>query len=1063
MTDLRSRLQTTLGNAYSLERELGGGGMSRVFLAEEEALGRKVVVKVLPPDLSGSVNVDRFKREIQVAAKLQHAHIVPVLTAGEMSGIPYYTMPFVDGESMRARIGRTGPLPITEAIGLLRDVSKALAYAHDRGVVHRDIKPDNVMLSGGSAMVVDFGIAKAISASRTDAPGGTLTQVGTSIGTPAYMAPEQAAGDPATDSRADLYSFGCMAYEALTGRPPFTATTPHKLLAAHMTETPQHVSELRPDTPATLAALVMRCLEKDADKRPATASDIAHTLDSVTSDGAHPAMPPILIGGAGMFKRALLMYLAAFIAVAIVAKAAIVAIGLPDWVFQGSLIVMALGLPVILFTGYVHRTTRQLITMTPSLTPGGTPSMPQGTMQTLALKASPHMSWRRTTMGGAYALGGFIVLIGAFMLLRQLGIGPAGSLLAAGSLKEQEPLLVTDFKVTNADSSLGRVLSDAAKAQIGLSSVLSLWSPEAVTNALRRMDRPATATLDLRLARELATRNGIKALVDGEINGLGSNGFIVSLKLVTADSLKELASFRETAADARGLIDAVDKLAKQLRGRAGESLRKVNAAPGLAQVTTGSLEALRKYTEGERAENIEGNRPKAIALLREAVAIDTSFAEGWRKLGMTLSNSGAPRPQIDSAFAQAYKHRGRVPDRARESIVAAYYTGGPQRDRAKAIAAYEAMLRYGGDSAFANNLALLLVSRREFARAESLYGGYERRRPGEFRPLYGNLTVVQNRLGKFASAESTIARGLDFFPDMVGLKRARVNMLYMKGDSAQYRRSVDSVFTHGDSADKVWARTRRGELALLDGKIKDWRAIARVNRPAPGKATPRQLFTLAQNLMDAWVDATWLGQPKVVETRLDEAIAGYRGEWSPADHWNSIIAYSWAHKPDKARAILARYDGNPPDTAQRRQQLSNRANALAEILLAERKGEESALRFREGDRLPDGPVSACTICLPSTLSRAYDAAQTPDSAIKYYEQFVTMYTSERLGIYDPLMLAPYSRRLGELYEQRGDKAKAAKYYRNFVNLWTNADPELQQQVAEVRRRLSRLADVEGPR
>src|SRR5919197_4054089 len=204
--DQRSQLQSALGSAYTLERELGGGGMSRVFLAEERALGRKVVVKVLPPELSAGVNAERFNREIQLAARLQQAQIVPVLTAGQVDGVSYYTMPFVEGESLRARLAREGALPIADVVSVLRDVTRALAYAHDHGVVHRDIKPDNVLLSGGTAVVTDFGIAKAISAARTSSNDTALTLLGTSVGTPAYISPEQAAGDPEVDHRADIYS-----------------------------------------------------------------------------------------------------------------------------------------------------------------------------------------------------------------------------------------------------------------------------------------------------------------------------------------------------------------------------------------------------------------------------------------------------------------------------------------------------------------------------------------------------------------------------------------------------------------------------------------------------------------------------------------------------------------------------------------------------------------------------------------------------------------------------------------------------------------------------------------
>lgn len=282
MTDLRRKLQNSLGDAYTLERELGGG-MSRVFLANESRLKRRVVVKVLSPELAAGVSAERFEREIVLAAQLSHPSIVPVLTAGDADGLPYYTMPFVEGESLRARLAAHGTPPLVDAIGMLRDIARALAYAHEHGIVHRDIKPDNVLLAGDVAVVTDFGIAKAISAARSDGGSGTLTGIGTALGTPAYMAPEQASGDPGADARADIYSFGCLAYELLSGDAPFCARPMHQILAAHLSERPADLAGKCPDCPPALTALVMRCLEKSPDDRPQSARDIVHALDGVIS------------------------------------------------------------------------------------------------------------------------------------------------------------------------------------------------------------------------------------------------------------------------------------------------------------------------------------------------------------------------------------------------------------------------------------------------------------------------------------------------------------------------------------------------------------------------------------------------------------------------------------------------------------------------------------------------------------------------------------------------------------------------------------------------------------
>ena len=277
-------LQSALGSAYTIRRELGGGGMSRVFVAEDHRLRRDVVVKVFPPSLAQSMLVDRFRREIMFAAGLQHPNVVPVLASGEADGLPYYVMPFIAGESLRVRLQR-GPLSVRETASVMRDVARALAHAHGRGLVHRDIKPGNILLTANSASVADFGVAKALAAATQHSDGSTavtMTGVGSSLGTPAYMAPEQVSADPAIDHRADLYALGIVTFEMLTGAPPFAGRSVRATMAAHLTETAPRVDTRRYDVPPALADLIATLLEKDPDKRPRNADAVIRALDDTS-------------------------------------------------------------------------------------------------------------------------------------------------------------------------------------------------------------------------------------------------------------------------------------------------------------------------------------------------------------------------------------------------------------------------------------------------------------------------------------------------------------------------------------------------------------------------------------------------------------------------------------------------------------------------------------------------------------------------------------------------------------------------------------------------------------
>lgn len=266
--------------------------MSRVFVAEERALGRLVVIKVLAPEMAEGLSAERFAREIRLVARLQNPHIVPLFAAGSVAGLPYYTMPYIDGESLRARLTRDTFLRSTDASQLLRDVALALEYAHAHGVIHRDIKPDNILLSGSSACVADFGIARAMTVARTNSThvpdghaGSGITRHGMAIGTPAYMSPEQATCSPDVDQRADIYSFGCVAFELLTGQPPFQKRDAQAMLVAHVVEPPPVARLRHPDIPRELAELVRACLEKAPESRPKSAAELLTVLNSVRAPG----------------------------------------------------------------------------------------------------------------------------------------------------------------------------------------------------------------------------------------------------------------------------------------------------------------------------------------------------------------------------------------------------------------------------------------------------------------------------------------------------------------------------------------------------------------------------------------------------------------------------------------------------------------------------------------------------------------------------------------------------------------------------------------------------------
>ena len=387
---------------------------------------------------------------------------------------------------------------------------------------------------------------------------------------------------------------------------------------------------------------------------------------------------------------------------------------------------------------------------------------------------------------------------------------------------------------------------------------------------------------------------------------------------------------------------------------------------------------------------------------------------------------------------------------------------GANRDRAKGVLAYEEMLRLGDSSRAANNLAIRLTNRREFARAETLYKASARLAPHLQRLSIPNLLVPLVFQQKFAEAESVLAIGRARYPQNNSVRRLHVEMLYFKGDLPGYRRAIDSTVTRGDTLDRVWAKRHAVTLALLDGRIREftrvWRELGNRN------LTDRRDRLFQASDLPNFARIEILGQEDAVIQELDAAITAASGRFADGEwpYFDLSDIYALAGQAQRARQWLNRYDAEVKDTFRLRIDANRRRRTLGQVLMSEGKVLEAAGEFRRADSLPDGPDGVCLVCLPMSLAFAFDEGKMADSTIHYMQQALTVFDPNRMdNIIDPIILPQFNKRLGELYEAKGDRVKAAEHYRKVIDLWKNADPELQVTVEDLKRRVRRLSDTEG--
>ena len=946
VTQLQDQLSAALAGRYALEGELGRGGMATVYRARDLRHGRLVALKVLHPELAAALGPERFLREIRTTARLQHPHILPVLDSGEAGSHLWYTMPYVQGESLRDRLRRELQLPVETAVDLARQVALALDYAHREGVVHRDIKPGNILLSDGQALVADFGVAKAL-----DADGQPLTESGLALGTPQYMSPEQASGGP-VDARTDVYALACVLYEMLAGEPPFTGGTPQAMIAKRILEPVPRVRTLRDTVPDPLEQVITRALARS---------------------------PADRFQSAGDFARAL--------------------------------------------------------------------ALPTGPAATAGLNR------RRGTAGAVLASLGLVAATAGYTLLHNDGPGSKETLLATGVLRERERLILTEFGTRQVDSGLGGVLTEALRIDLAQSPAVSLVSPAQVIEVLGRMQRPATSRLDPALALEVARREGIKAVIIGEVAKAGSQ-YLLSAQLISAKDGEVLTADRTTATDSTTLIAAVDRLSKNLRARIGESLKSIDRDPPLERVTTASLPALRHYTAAVRAADHEANWEKALTLLEEAIALDSGFAMAYRTLGMYAVNLGRP-DRVAQSYDAAMQRLDRLTERERYLTLGDYYSL-VKPDLPKAAAAYEAILEDHPDEREAlNNLGNVNAGSGLFSRAESLY-----RRAiavdSSYVAPYNNLILVQIALKEWQQGQTTFEAASRHLPGLAWVIEMGIQLAEQSGDYRMAKARAQTLLQRFGE-DPYWRAEANRHLGIFEAAAGRFRNAERYVRSAmtarlegsraashvPGAGAPRYFDDA---ILLASLAALGGGQDRG-RRELERALDRYPlDSVRPVDrpYLKLASALADAGRVDRARALVAEYER----VFDRRWYHGSSAElnlSLGHIALAERHWPEAIARFQAAEREERA--------LPSLglaeLARAYDLSGQLDSATALYERYLDTPDVLRSGSgNDGLELGRTYRRLGQLYEGRGDKIRAGEYYGRFARLWKDCDPELRWQVAE---------------
>ncbi|UCC84572.1 MAG: tetratricopeptide repeat protein [Gemmatimonadota bacterium] len=739
-------------------------------------------------------------------------------------------------------------------------------------------------------------------------------------------------------------------------------------------------------------------------------------------------------------RRSLWQILAAYLAgswiVLQAADTATAVFGLPDWVPQLSAVVCVVGLLPVLATAVVQRH-------------GPFRAPPAGEVSAHAWRR--WLTWRYAFAAVLLAFGVLGAGVAGYMAMRTLGIGPVGTLVAAGVLDEGDQVILADFADHTGDSTLAVAVTEAFRVDLSQSPTVGLMQPGDLRDALELVERDPSRPLTVELAREVAVREGVKAVIAGEINAVGS-GYVLSTRVVLPESGDVIEALRETAEGSTEIIEAIDRLSKRLRERIGESLRTIRSSKPLPRVTTHSLDALRLYAQAGRAYDYQGDVDKALSLLEQAIALDTAFAAAYGAIGAYLTNLGGQPTRRDAALTKAFEHRDRLTERERCTDEAMYYWQ-VLGDRGRAIDVYETWLeKRPDDLPVVNNLGVLHAQLRNWEDAEVMFRQLVDAESDEF-VAHFNLAAVQGALGRYDEALETLDLTASRFPDNPIVEYWRAHLAASSGNYSDASATISALREAKRGDPSIRAETSRwlAHLAFLQGKLTEAERHHR-DRMDANEARGLRAGYLISVLELAFQDVLFRNASETALRRAEAALQRQPLDWiPPADRPYLTLAdlLARAGRIDRARQLMAEYEETTDPNVRDRN--PSRFAVAGTIALAEGRVQEAIAHYRRLDE-----ENECPMCVLPSLAEAYDAAGATDSARAIYKRYVDTPWPVRIWT-DSWQLASAYERLGALYEQRGDRQMVIYYYGKFAELWQDADPELQPRVEAARRAIEALS------